>query len=81
MRTASGDVYEGYWLNGLYSGKGRLAYANGDVYVGQMTEGKRHGPGMIKYRDGSQERGTWRDDVKVTKLGQSVTDANDKNDS
>ena len=33
MKYANGDVYKGYWLNGLRHGSGILKLTNGDLYT------------------------------------------------
>lgn len=41
----NGDIYSGYWHNGLRHGYGEIRYANGDEYKGDWKAGKRTGKG------------------------------------
>jgi hypothetical protein len=45
MDYASGDVYEGEWVNGKFQGKGTYIWKNGQKYQGEYFEGLRHGDG------------------------------------
>jgi len=33
------EIFEGYWQDGLQSGKGRLLKANGDIFDGEWSYG------------------------------------------
>jgi hypothetical protein len=46
-------LYEGYWKNNKFSGRGRLIKANGDVYDGEWKDDEQHGRGKETYLDGS----------------------------
>lgn len=48
----SGDVYEGYTLNGVPHGKGKLVYANGNVYDGDFVNGQTDGYGTLTFKIG-----------------------------
>ena len=39
--------YEGEFIDGKYSGNGKLIYDNGNYYEGQFIDGLRHGQGII----------------------------------
>jgi hypothetical protein len=52
MIYATGDVYEGYWDAGLYTGMGRFISFDGNMYDGEWQNGKRNGMGVLKYSDG-----------------------------
>ena len=45
LRYETGDVYEGYMVNGMRSGHGILTYASGDSYDGYWLLDQRHGGG------------------------------------
>lgn len=38
-----GSIYEGDWVNGCYSGEGRLIYFDGDIYEGEFKNSRFHG--------------------------------------
>lgn len=39
-------LYEGYWKDDLYHGKGKLVYNTGIYVEGHFVEGKIHGKGI-----------------------------------
>ena len=45
LKMNTGDVYEGYFKNGIRNGRGLMRYASGDVYRGNFQTGLRHGKG------------------------------------
>jgi len=45
-------LYEGYWKEGLYEGKGKLVYSSGIYIEGSFTAGKLCGKGMQMWPDG-----------------------------
>jgi hypothetical protein len=57
-----GSKYEGYWLNDMAHGPGRLIHLNGDVYEGEWANDKSHGKGRYWHIDGSEYIGGWEDD-------------------
>ena len=46
MVTKEGSIYEGYWYNEKWNGKGRWIYNNGDFYEGDFEDDLYHGSGM-----------------------------------
>jgi hypothetical protein len=48
MVFATGDVYQGYWKNGTYGGKGRLI-KSGLMYEGQWQAGEKDGMGVSTF--------------------------------
>jgi hypothetical protein len=44
---ATGDRYEGDWLDGLYHGQGTLIKRNGIVYQGWFVQGLKEGEGVL----------------------------------
>ena len=46
---ANGDRYEGYFVNGLYHGKGTYIWANGDRYEGEFMNGQIDGAGRLTF--------------------------------
>ena len=38
MTLANGTVYEGDFVDGMFTGKGKLTWANGDVYEGVFVD-------------------------------------------
>jgi len=47
ISTTFGEMYEGYWKNDQFQGKGRLIKFNGDNYEGQFEAGKEGGSGAV----------------------------------
>lgn len=41
------DRYDGYWLEDMPHGEGRMIYANGDIYEGMWSFGKKAGYGKL----------------------------------
>jgi len=54
-----GDVYEGFFHEGVRHGEGRMLYANGDEYNGNWVHGQRSGRGKVIYANGDEYVGTW----------------------
>lgn len=57
-----GNVYTGYFKNGLFHGKGKLLMMNGDSYEGDFIRGSFEGEGLYTWQNGDRFRGEWRDD-------------------
>ncbi|MCP4441457.1 MAG: peptidase C14 [Aureispira sp.] len=51
--------YEGNFVEGKRSGKGKFVYANGDVYDGNWVDGKPKGYGSRIYKNGKIKSGEW----------------------
>lgn len=69
LRTPTGNVYEGSFLNGRFEGRGVMKYADGSKYDGEWVKGKRDGYGVFTLANGKEYEGEWfRDyqDGKVT---------------
>ena len=56
---ASGDVYEGDWVNSERTGKGKITLADGGVYEGDYVNGERTGKGKYVWADGDVYEGDW----------------------
>lgn len=57
--TLSGDRYEGDFLEGQRTGKGRYEYAAGGFYEGEFVNGQFQGEGMFKAAQGHRYEGTF----------------------
>eukprot|EP01054_Gregarina_sp_Poly1_P000628 Gregarina_sp_Poly_1__627@NODE_1149_length_4941_cov_18_598687_g187_i3_p2_GENE_NODE_1149_length_4941_cov_18_598687_g187_i3NODE_1149_length_4941_cov_18_598687_g187_i3_p2_ORF_typecomplete_len472_score41_98MORN/PF02493_20/1_4e02MORN/PF02493_20/0_00079MORN/PF02493_20/0_00052MORN/PF02493_20/0_021MORN/PF02493_20/5_2MORN/PF02493_20/0_0068MORN/PF02493_20/1_1e06MORN/PF02493_20/0_11MORN/PF02493_20/0_017MORN/PF02493_20/0_25MORN/PF02493_20/1_7e03_NODE_1149_length_4941_cov_18_598687_g187_i330014416 len=44
--------YEGDFVDGLFSGVGRMTKASGETYVGEWFQGKQHGHGKMTWKNG-----------------------------
>ena len=55
--TASGNIYEGEYKDGLIHGEGKFTYANGRKYVGEFKNGFMEGKGTDTYTNGSRYEG------------------------
>ena len=42
-QLATGDIYDGEWVEGRRTGKGSCMWVDGEVYRGQWLEDKKHG--------------------------------------
>ena len=47
-------IYEGYWMNNLAHGMGRLIHSDGDVYIGNWENGHAMGYGEYIHTDGTK---------------------------
>jgi len=57
----SGEMYEGYFNEGLRSGAGIYLHADGMKYNGSFANDKRNGYGTFYWTDGSYHAGNWKD--------------------
>jgi len=57
----SGDIYYGYFSDGVRSGSGEYLYADGDKYDGNFASNKRDGYGTYYWTDGGFYVGNWKD--------------------
>lgn len=60
----NGLYYTGDWVNGEFSGKGKLKISNG-VYEGGFLNGLYHGEGTMVYADGTEYIGKWVNNIRV----------------
>lgn len=58
----NGDMYEGFFTNGIFNGFGIYAWANGQTYDGEFKDGKRAGDATVYYTNGSYGGVTYADD-------------------
>ena len=65
--SATGDVYEGTFVNDEITGTGTFKYANGDVYQGAIQNSKKHGYGVFTYANGNTYEGEYENDVRSGK--------------
>lgn len=61
---AAGNLYEGYFKNGLRHGIGREFLQESIVYEGSFVNDKRHGKGLCCYRDGSKYEGDFEVNIR-----------------
>lgn len=59
--TPGYNTYEGFWAEGMPSGKGKLTFDLGDYYEGQFERGRSHGKGVMVYTNGDAYDGTYVD--------------------
>jgi hypothetical protein len=60
------STYEGYFVDGLYSGQGKYSFSNGDIYTGSFLNGKKHGKGTYYDKSsGVTKTGTWVNDKQT----------------
>jgi hypothetical protein len=59
----SGEVYEGYWENGIMHGEGTLKMEDLSVYSGGFLYGKFDGEGQIVEADQSMTKGTFKQGI------------------
>ena len=53
MKWANGDLYDGFWFNGLRHGSGIYRFSDGGYYFGTWTRGLKDGKGTF-YPAGSR---------------------------
>ena len=53
-------IYEGYFYNDLYHGRGTLYGDNGEYYEGEWVDGLKDGPGTYVKQDGEKYMGNWK---------------------
>ncbi len=53
LHLASGNVYEGRFVNGVMHGPGTWTYENGDIFKGTFSNGSAIGEAEFKASDGS----------------------------
>lgn len=61
--AATGDVYEGTFIDDKMTGVGKMTYANGDVYEGGMLDSKKHGEGRFQFSNGNVYDGWYVEDA------------------
>lgn len=59
-----GAKYEGEWVSGKRSGRGKMVYVSGEVYQGDWVDDKRSGLGVLTLTDGNHYEGHWHNDKK-----------------
>ena len=57
MIFANGDLYEGYWVNNIFTGKGFLIKPNGYSCFGTFANNKPNGVCTETYDDGTVYKG------------------------
>ena len=61
MIYACGDMYEGYFENGIKQGTGTMTFATACIYIGEWNEDMMEGSGYMKWPMGDYFYGEWRD--------------------
>ncbi len=56
-KLSNGNVYEGYWKDNNWHGKGKLSYKEGSVYDGDFVDGKQTGNCIYTFSDGRKYEG------------------------
>ncbi|RLN52171.1 hypothetical protein BBJ28_00012846 [Nothophytophthora sp. Chile5] len=62
-RFATGDSYDGDFVDGHFHGEGRYVFRDGGVYEGTFERSKRHGNGTRVFSNGDRYEGEWTDDL------------------
>ena len=57
-----GSRYEGYFIEGKASIRGKLFHSNGDTYEGEWLNNKANGHGLYLHVGGEYYEGDWKDD-------------------
>ncbi|CAI2374235.1 unnamed protein product [Moneuplotes crassus] len=57
-------IYQGFWVDNLAHGKGRLIHHDGDSYEGSWEQGKASGYGEYRHSDGTTFKGNWKEDLQ-----------------
>ena len=61
---STGNTYEGDWVYGFRTGKGRFTWADGTYHEGDFVRGKYEGYGIHTYTDGGKYEGQFHDDKR-----------------
>ncbi|MBP9741468.1 MAG: hypothetical protein KBD28_12345, partial [Chitinophagaceae bacterium] len=56
---AENERYEGYWINDLRQGQGKMLFPSGSEYNGNWNQDKIHGSGKMKYQNGEVYTGNF----------------------
>jgi hypothetical protein len=72
LNYAGGNIYEGYFENDFFNGKGVLYHnvngpLKGDRYNGSFKNNKMDGFGVYFYKNGDKYEGEWKNDKKFGK--------------
>ena len=59
-------MYEGDFVDGKKTGKGKYTWADGNVYEGDYVDGKKTGKGKFTWADGNVYEGDFVDDKMRT---------------
>lgn len=54
-----GEIYEGYFVEGIREGNGTYRYKDGDVYTGEWKKNVKHGYGTLNYSKFGEYKGFW----------------------
>ena len=63
LEYRNGDIYEGFFKDGLFSGKGTYYYNVRDSrikYEGEWLNDKPNGYGVLEYKNGKIQKGNWK---------------------
>lgn len=61
---STGNTYEGDWVYGFKTGKGKFTWADGTYHEGDFVRGKYEGYGIHTYTDGGKYEGQFHDDKR-----------------
>jgi hypothetical protein len=61
----TGEIFEGRFVHGFWSGYGKCIYPSGNEYTGFFEVNIRHGHGIMNYPDGRSFDGTYINGLKV----------------
>eukprot|EP00117_Sycon_ciliatum_P048267 scpid13446/ scgid0838/ Guanine exchange factor for Rac 30 len=64
---ASGELFDGCWLDAMRHGKGEMTWRDRTTYVGEWVENERIGEGTLTYNTADVYSGTWSNDVQCGK--------------
>jgi hypothetical protein len=58
-------VYDGCFVAGMMTGKGKMQFANGMHYDGEWQDDNMCGEGVLSLSDGRVVKGTWMESVLI----------------
>ncbi|XP_065194334.1 myosin-M heavy chain-like isoform X2 [Sycon ciliatum] len=64
---ASGELFDGCWLDAMRHGKGEMTWRDRTTYVGEWVENERIGEGTLTYNTADVYSGTWSNNVQCGK--------------
>ena len=65
MKTETG-TYDGPFVRGEMSGRGKFTWSNGNVYVGDFKFNKMHGKGDITLKGQQAYTGQWENGINIS---------------
>ena len=63
IEIINGDIFDGYYKNGIREGKCTITYRNKDKFIGTLKEGKKDGYGEIFFKTNTTYKGGFKNNL------------------